>query len=436
MNTSQWFIPYPDNISAERADLSFGLRSSIRFYGDLVAPGIGSVNFVRRLSWSVAAIALAKDLNVNAMELANALEALALKAHYFVSKGSDFKYRGSRAFGRDNEKWFGCKTSFTKLKESKNYVQITYRQNTTRSLPVETGLGLTTSGRFFSRFSLTDSGKMLADAFLRQKGLGRGGAFVEGFLHEWVLKPNISVKAKYGSIDKLLGPNVNNESREKDIVYNRLSAEVFKGFPGIKKDVHRRVRLLEIFQRLNPDQTPDMATLLKELDRGGKMSKMHAKDIQTASSFSKMHGAAKVVLDLLCRRLGNEDTIGITDLLRMKELKEATEEFKSLIKSFKMAAELSDALEKEAEKFTRIADRENENVVREIVKRDSQICQIMDDKVVRGPLHNGRTSILSQPEFDEEKRENDIPETIGIKDNHLPNSIRCLYGIWQECVGR
>ncbi len=434
MNASQCFIPYPTNVSAGRADLSLGLRASTRFYGDLVAPGIGGVDFVRRLSWSVAAIDLAGELELNPIETANAIEALALKAHYYVTEDKDdYHYRGKRAFARDHKLWEYANKDFNTLRQPKNYVSVTYRQSTTRTLPESTGLGLTTKGRFFSQFHLTDIGKKLADAFLDQKGVGQGSAWVRTFLTKWLTNPDKPPSATKKSVGYFLGPIVDHESptQEPIIVMERLNAEVSPDFRGIKRDTQRRRRLLKIFNNLQEGDEPiKLSALMDALTTGDSNAKTHARDISTALKFNQMQHAAVEILDLLCRYLEGSDSLTLKDVVNINEFKEPVETFKKRSQEYLETGRETKALEENAETFAKLSDNQIDRIIGEIVKRDSRICQIVDEKIIKGPLF--RTELISRDEPDEEA-EDDILSPGDASEASLPKTIRRLHTIWLEC---
>jgi hypothetical protein len=155
----EWYLAEPDKLEDERIDLTLGLRSAIRYYNDLVAPGVGNVTFIRQITWSLLSVRYAKSLKVGAIKLANSIEALGLKAFYNTMLDiTNYNYRGVRAFVRSN---FNDLNSYKDLSQPRNYVQITYRQNTTRSLPYHTGLGFVNGNTSFEGFTLTAPGEEL-----------------------------------------------------------------------------------------------------------------------------------------------------------------------------------------------------------------------------------------------------------------------------------
>ncbi len=74
---SEWFIPAKEEFQSLRALWTLGLNRAIRYYRELVVPGIGGVWFVRQLSWAAADIALAREHHIKPAKVANAIKALA-----------------------------------------------------------------------------------------------------------------------------------------------------------------------------------------------------------------------------------------------------------------------------------------------------------------------------------------------------------------------
>ena len=86
--SEEWYLATPEELDIQRIDLTLGLGSSIRYYNDLVAPGIGNVSFIRQILWSLIAVKYSKKFKVSGIKLANSIEALGLKPYYHLNKAS------------------------------------------------------------------------------------------------------------------------------------------------------------------------------------------------------------------------------------------------------------------------------------------------------------------------------------------------------------
>ena len=129
-----WFIPKPEKMPPQRATLRLGLGRADRFYRELAVPGIGGVEFVRQISWSLLGLALSEVRELRRHRpnmIANGIKALACKLtwkHLADTDGlEDYggPMRGKLASNRSPEKM-----SFADLTNRRNYVQVTYRQST------------------------------------------------------------------------------------------------------------------------------------------------------------------------------------------------------------------------------------------------------------------------------------------------------------------
>ncbi len=181
----QWYVTEAVEREAQRLDLSLGLRNSVWFYNNAPCPGIGSVNHPRLYTHSVLGIYIAKKLNLSAITITNAIEALSLKLTYNANNGENYNHRGSRAFGRDQDN-----LSYNFLKLAKNYVTITYRQNTSRYLTNTFGIGLVNKGSRYSNYELANSGLEIVSE------LNTGSDHYEKLLSEWVLGNSLSSRGR------------------------------------------------------------------------------------------------------------------------------------------------------------------------------------------------------------------------------------------------
>ncbi|MCF6156157.1 MAG: hypothetical protein E3K36_13140 [Candidatus Brocadia sp.] len=225
---TDWFIPEMEEFETQRALLNLNLNKAIRYYRELVVPGIGGVWFVRQMSWAVAGIQLVQEINsFGPVKIANAIEALACKLVWEQDQNQGV--RGKRAFNKYRDA-----RSFKEISQPKYYVRIPYRSSTVRAL---SGLGLTRGTRFNS-MELEPNGLVLAEAFLNQKKGGQGGKSVRNAITDWIGGDEIG---KGNIVDGLWRDGVTGE--EKQISRDRLRADSKDSLA----DRGRRARLIEAF---------------------------------------------------------------------------------------------------------------------------------------------------------------------------------------------
>jgi len=220
-----WYVNQPVEKERERLDLGLGLRNEVWFFNNLACPGIGNVPHPRIYTLSILGIHLAKELGQtsSAITVANAIEALSLKVTYKSLNSDDYVYRGSRAFGRDSQN-----LSYNFLKQSKNYVTVTYRQTTTRYLTSKFGIGLVSSGTRFSSYQLSEPAISIIN------GLDQ----VEN-LKSWVLKGNVNLaKFNWLSLEGI-------SKIEKEIYNSLINSEYhnsfFSNFPNLRKNIYNLI---------------------------------------------------------------------------------------------------------------------------------------------------------------------------------------------------
>ena len=402
--TDQWFLADSEQIDLNRIDTTLGLRASIRYYNDLVAPGIGNVGFIRQLTWSCLAIHYSKQLDQRAIKLGNAIEALGLKAFYHCAGKEIFNergFRGSRAFNRTS---YREENSFEELSNQKNYVQIRYRQNTSRTLRPETGLGLVDeTGTGYESFRLSASGVELLEEHQRH-------------FENIDLKKTLSTWISGGSIpadkaNERFGPI--STKNERLVILRRLNSEIDKKFPGIREDLSRRRVLISLFPHFKEGWG---ISELQEICKKNKLN-LYLEDFNKAVDFYEMLQAGQKVLAKIYFLL--EANNGKLDL----KTKDVAGEILELIrrcKTFLLLHSESMSLEAESTKFAKyICDMEgtNERILQEIANRDKRVCLPMGDSIVKGPLF--RSGALDADKL-----------VVSV-----PYSLRNLYSLWSECAG-
>ena len=187
-----FLIPSPECFENSRLTVDFGLRTALLKHRTAVVPCIGTVRFLRQMTWSLAAIYLCTECidertrrsqRITATAVANAIEALACKARYDYASRDSFGFYGSRAFGRESSDGIFERRdvwTFAWLSQTNNYVQNTYRQSASAAIYA---LELTEGSSRFNSMSLTTDGRNIAIEFLQQKV---GDKTLKSFLSSWV----------------------------------------------------------------------------------------------------------------------------------------------------------------------------------------------------------------------------------------------------------
>ena len=318
-----FFIPAPDEVENERTriDLTLGLDDVVNYYREMTVPGIGGLEFVREASWAVAGIALSKEIpGKNATEIANAIEAVGCRL-YYNAEGKNYKYRGVRAFSRNNRESLLSFKDYDKKKRKKNYVWITYRQNIVSSLTL---LGLCEKSTRFNQMVLSEKGRALKDAFLRQKKSEK--LFVETALFKWVN----GEKNFDDSWVKFLGP-VKPSKEEREVMFCVLDSDCKEGYkyPFASS---RRTRLNEIMEKLKKDsQKIDKEHIIRELKRSGKeKDKEFAHQIEASDRFDELRTVAASLLKCCVNVVisNNSQNLPLDKCLKVKAVREKLNELK------------------------------------------------------------------------------------------------------------
>lgn len=160
--TMQWGLLGPEQLAGSRRTRTLGLGAAVRKFNQLAVPGLGGVWFAKQIFLATLGIRIADRLrpssaNVKAIEIANAVEALACWCA-FRSNGwkSDSRLRGRQKLaGKDT-------LTFARLRQPRFYVTQPMRMATVEAL-VDLGFVEPGSQRFNS-FRCTRAGLDLVEA--------------------------------------------------------------------------------------------------------------------------------------------------------------------------------------------------------------------------------------------------------------------------------
>lgn len=395
---NEWFIPEPEDFPSHRALLHLGLNKAVRYYRELVVPGIGGTRFVRQFSWAVAGIALAKELKRKPAKIANGIEALACKLEWKTSKDK-YNGRGKRAFNRDiNDVW-----SFKELSNKKHYVQVTYRMSTVRAL---TGLRLTTGTRF-NTMELTEPGNTLAETLLNQSGVGKGGGTIKNALKKWISGKEILHRGKI--VQCLEKTGVIDE--EKEIIRNRLMAD----YTGERSNFQRRIYLIKAFGR-NKVNMPELDVIKKKLKKQKQQD--YVENIETAIAFDAMLECGRTIV-YKCAEL----IVTNVELFQNKDLCNELEELRSKIKAFQNA---KGKKHEDADAFVNLLqEKDDTKLLKNIAERDGSILTLSNGNITKGPLFDRRKDIENDNENPDEQD--------GSEESSTERKIRQLFALWGDC---
>lgn len=405
---TNWFIPEMEEFETQRALLNLNLNKAIRYYRELIVPGIGGVWFVRQLSWAVAGIQLAQEIHYHRpVKIANAIEALACKLAWNRHPDRNQEgIRGKRAFVKYQDAW-----SFKKLSQPKFYVRIPFRSSTVRAL---SGLGLTTRGRFNS-VELTENGSCLAGAFLSQKKGGRGGRSVGEAIKDWICG-NKEIE-KIGNIVDGLWRDATGE--EKQITRDRLMANDNDSLASN----WRRAHLIEAFGNRDKVDPPPLESVKKNLQPDQVF------EIETAQAFDELLKTGRELI-YECAEIIDNDNIGIIAKLADK-VDKMLRKLRIAAKEFQEWTNKSKKRHQDAVNFAKeiLSIDNDEKLLLNVITRDGVILKSAAEgnKIEKGPLFSRRK------EMDEGAGNEKRDAFAGMEESSTEYKVRQLFELWRNC---
>jgi hypothetical protein len=387
------------------------LGKAIRYYRELIVPGIGGVRFVRQLSWSCAGIELSKQLDGErlSVHIANAIEALAFKLMWFADIEG---VTGVRAF----EKYENA-MSYDELSNPKYYVQVTRRQATVRAL---LGMGLATGGMRMNTMSLTQAGRDLAHSFLYRSGGGRNRQIGNALIN-WIKNPHKS----YERIPPEPMGAYTATTEEKSIVRACLCSSEGDGNDG--KGMNRRVRLIEVLNKIQNSDMPDLDIIKSNL-RKTPFGSSQAEEIETAVAFDDLIGSARNVIQLCASYMENADQKPAAIL--SDKLGENLDLVKTNAKRYLDNIEQSNKDHRDAIEFAeKIVGLNDADLLVGIVLRDGKILSYSAGKIYKGPLFKRHIDLekeMTQASLEENEDE-------GVEEISTINKISQLHKLWKDC---
>lgn len=386
-----FIIPVPESFEFKRLALNFGLRSAQAAHRNQVVYGLGSVRYLRQISWSLAAIYLytetmnereRRKYRINASAIAHGIEALVGKSTYFDnlqnSSEKNFNYIGVRAFTREyNEGIIDERRvwSFGWLRQPGHYVHSnTFRQETTSAL---SDLGLTEGSTRFNLMRLSPKGRAVAMEFVGQR---IGKETVLDYLANWVKAgdslPFAINGMEWAAFVKALAPN-NLTEKEKELYRNLFKdAVLYNG------------RLL-LYQRMPRCGTEE--ALYKDLKKAGERD--YCTEIDAARCFESLQKAIRDFF-LSCVEQVRKDVCKFADLEKALATK-----IRSLRDSARAYAKFGAYAYGRAE-AARIIDSDFRGIISYVLD-GNRAMTLYRDSVQKGPLFASATDLLKE-NYDEE----------------------------------
>lgn len=418
-----YLVPDRDDFDIQRADMSLGMRRAARYYNELVVPGIGGAWRVRHLSWSVAGIYLKQKIDGKhpAIAITHGIEALGNKLEWSGTEDTsrkELRIRGIRAFTRNDDSW-----AFSELSQKRFYVQITHRQQCTRALPSDTGLGFTQGSSRFNAMALTSIGEELAKFLIDRRGVG--GSKLETNLKEWVA--NAFDPASYlDKLKDLLSP-LSPTDQECKLVYGRLQSLVPASTEVGLRDPHRRERLIrflesEVREQKDWSSTEALLSWLEVTPGGG----LHAKDIRTAITFEDMRLAGVNILGCIAQLLSSATArLPLLVCVENSLIKSDIQKFRNAAQQYVTYSEQGKNSRPDAMAFAREASLDGLGVIRSLVKRDGRILSLSGDAIYPGPVYRS--------DFRGTDAELDLDQETNFEGR--PSRLFQFIALWRDCGG-
>lgn len=393
--TMQWGLLGPEQLAGSRRTRTLGLGAAVRKFNQLAVPGLGGVWFAKQIFLATLGVRIADRLrsisaNVKAIEIANAVEALACWCA-FNSNGwtRDSRLRGSQKLaGKDN-------LTFARLRQPRFYVTQPMRMATVEAL-VDLGFVEPGSQRFNS-FRCTQAGMDLVEA--ATAGCRPYNATVEDYLLGRAKDDGVAITGTPNLRDALsplivLPPDARALIRDKLCEGASLNPEAAR-----RKNALRCVRSLDVKNPAGWEAKPSM------LDAN------HWDDLRLGARFFTARDAAIDVLNaieaqmapLAAPKLAADDAHKLSPVqTRLGSLREAAQRFLD---------EDKDPTEgRMAMAFCReCIGRNSAAIIRNLVKRDDRVLRLVGKDVLPGAAF----SLQPQAETSDEEGEGPSGDNAG-----------------------
>ena len=403
LNETMWGLLGPEFLPNARRTRTLGLGATVRSFNDLAVPGLGGVWYGKQMLLATLGVAVAEEArdhgaNVQNIEMANAIEALACRLAFDSNGwGRDARLRGNtKLHGKDD-------FSFKRVRQPNFYVTQPMRMATVQALPA---LGFVESDSVrFNAFRCTEAGRRFIEN--ATNGYRPYNRTVVEHLKWWVLGKDDRVNSD--ALRQALSP-LNRFSVETTPL---LRERLIQGGNESNEDKERRGKALAWIEALRENRP----VRLSWEQRPREITEKHWHDLQAGAIFFKTREAAIAALDAAEAHIGNP-TIG--QFLSLKTqipetLKPAVEQLRSAANKY-LAFKHEDA---EANKFCdECVNNDPSSVFRSLVERDGLVLRLVGDEVKPGPAFRGSQLSAEQAVADDEDQEapqaGDMPFPEGI----------------------
>ena len=417
--TVQWGLLGPEQLAGSRRTRTLGLGAAVRKFNQLAVPGLGGVWFAKQIFLATLGVRIADRLrpisaNIKAIEIANAVEALACWCA-FRSNGwaRDSRLRGSQKLAGTDD------LTFSRLRQPRFYVTQPMRMATVEAL-VDLGFVEPGSERFNS-FRCAHAGLDLVDA--ATAGCRPHNASVEDYLLG---------RAKDGAVikdtDKLrdaLSPLIVLSPDARTLIRDKLCEG-----SGLNPEAARRKNSLAWVRSLDGKNSAGWEAKPSVLDAD------HWDDLRLGARFFSARDAAIDVLNaieaqmapLAAPKLSADDARELPPVqTRLGSLREAAQRFLD---------ENKDPTEgRMATAFCReCIEGDPAAIIQNLVKRDDRVLRLVGNDVLPG------AAFSRQPRTETSDEEGEGPGTDNAGRVPVPagisNRVRNLYLLDLDLQGR
>jgi len=345
-----WGILVPSDIPSARRLQSLGLTRAIRHFNEKAVPGMGGLWFAMPLIWSMLGIAVAQKLDRRPIEVANAVEALAMKLALDDGDGDAHpRVRGRRNLSRVG--W-----TFEALRKPGAYVTQPFRQTCTQPL-LTLGLVKGTSARFNS-FGLTHDGERLLAPL----------ATAHTEIEQWVTG---SKRNDWRVLSDLLPT-----AGLPDTVCTELRRRIY----GVGAEADRRKAIRDVGKQLTSDGVLDTSP------KG--LSEDHLIDLRGGIATVRLRSAALQVLGAVEERIAKRRNEGLMPTVTLAETNQddkiRVRIGACIAEAARAAPHIEAAGESESLAFLRDCQGQTD-LLQRLAKRDGVVIVLRDDVLVPGP---------------------------------------------------
>jgi len=390
MGAISWGLLGPESIGKERRTRTLNLGATVRSFNDLAVPGMGGVWFGKQLLLATLGVAVAEQARaaghrVNNIEVANAIESLGCwLALHGSSWQRDARVRGANKMRRITQH----DLAFSRVRKPSFYVTQPMRQATIQPLR---DLGLIEStGERFNGFSCSELGEEFIEAVVGH--LNPSNRPVQDHLRRWVRGDSVSLNTP--QLREALSPTVKLPPHARDILRERICK-------GHDLGSQRRSNALSWVE----SRSSDLKNSVDWDQKPAMIDLAHWRDIRTGALFFIARDDAILLLDQI------EAAIGSTSDRRLQLSHSLPATIKERCQSLRIAGK--DFLEQgydrtpssQASQFSRECAEpiDDEDIIRNLVRRDGRVLQLIDDAVVPGYAFAGLPMKVAEAARSEEE---------------------------------